>query len=375
MDWPVIVPGWSRVFPGEVFQSPRPVKNHYRYQVLSRLDPSKVEAPSKKERGWALQLPRYGSRKLIRLGRQWRENSDSDLQILEIAERFFKDNGFVYTLEPGIMDEYEPIEDFIFNKRRGFCEHFASAFTLLMRAAGIPSRMIVGYQGGEYNPVGKYLLVRQSDAHAWAEVWLEDKGWQRIDPTAWVSPERIQYGVDLSQSLSGIQGLNDEERSSAIERALKKNVFARIFNFFKQHWDNINYKWDVWIISYDRFRQRDFFRGLGFEAVDRFALIITLIIIVPIFFYSVSYLLKRQTLSRDPLLKIYQKFCRKLEKDGLSRLRWEGPLHFQRRSLEKFPDRASPIQSFNELFIKMRYGLTPVNKTNLNKLKQLYRHI
>jgi protein-glutamine gamma-glutamyltransferase len=375
LDWPVVMPGWSRIYPGEVFQAPRTVKGHYRYLVLSQANPSKLEPPTEKESGWALQLPREGSHRIIELGRKWRQESNSDQQILEKARQFFKQEGFAYTLNPGLMDAQEPIEDFLFNKRRGFCEHYSAAFALLMRAAGIPSRMVLGYQGGEYNPVGKYFLVRQSEAHAWVEIWLQDEGWQRIDPTGWVSPERIQYGVDLSQSLSGIQNLNEEERSSAIQRALNKNIFSRIFSFIKQHWDNINYKWDVWIISYDRLRQRDFFKGLGFETVNRFALIIALIVIIPIFFYSVSYILKRQTLSRDPLLKIYQKFCAKLSKEGIVRLQWEGPVHFQQRAIEKFPDRAAKIKQFNHLFIELRYGRTGTNKARIKELKHLLRRM
>src|SRR5690606_13368344 len=99
-----------------------------------------------------------------------------------------------YTLTPPLLGEH-PVDDFLFNTRSGFCEHYASAFAFLMRAAGIPARVVTGYQGGEVNPIGGYLIVRQSEAHAWVEVWLEGRGWVRIDPTAAVSPLRVESGI------------------------------------------------------------------------------------------------------------------------------------------------------------------------------------
>jgi hypothetical protein len=372
LDWPAVIPGWSKILPGKVFQSRRAVKSHYRYRVLSRFDPAVLGTISDKEMGWALQLPRSNNLRLIQLGRTWREQSDTDEGVLQKAEQYFKTSGFVYTLNPGLMDTDEPIEDFLFNQRRGFCEHYASAFTMLMRAADIPARIILGYQGGEFNPVGKYLLVRQSEAHAWVEVWLEDSGWQRIDPTAWVAPERIEYGVDVSQAISNLGDLSEADRSLAVQDALKENILTKIYKFFKHHWDNINFQWDVWIISYDRYRQRDFFRELGFEDVGRAGLLAAMVLIVPLFFVTVSFLLKRQTLSTDPLLKLYKRFCLKLKKAGLQRLHWEGPVHFQERAMEKFPDKAETIRQVTGLFVHLHYGRLEVTKS---RLKQLKRHI
>jgi protein-glutamine gamma-glutamyltransferase len=204
-------------------------------------------------------------------------------------------------------------------------------------------------------------------------VWLENKGWQRVDPTAWVAPERIQYGMDISQSLAAQGYLNDKNRLEAIENALKPNLFKRILTFFKQHWDNINYKWDVWIISYDNSRQHDFFKSLGFEDIDRFGLFALMVIVVPLFFFIVSVILKRQTLSTDPLLRIYQRFCHKMAKAGLQRLRWEGPLHFQVRAIKRFPDKSQQIKQITDLFIQLHYGPGTVTKGQLKELKRQVR--
>jgi transglutaminase-like putative cysteine protease len=373
LDWPVVVPGWSRTLPGGIFQTRRSIRSHYRYRVLSRFDPAELGDLPGNQRRWAMQFPTGSNRRIRELGRSWGDQAGSDEEILQLAERFFKESDFVYTLNPGLMESNEPLEEFLFNERRGFCEHYASAFTMLMRAAGVPARVVIGFQGGEFNPVGNYLLVRQSDAHAWSEVWLEGKGWRRIDPTAWVAPERIEFGMDVSRNISSLGNLSDEDRIAAIQRAQNPGIFEKIYKFFKHHWDNINYKWDVWIISYDRDKQRDFFRDLGFENIGRFGLLIAALFVVAVFFFSISFLLRRQILSTDPLVRLYQKFCLKLGKSGLQRMRWEGPIHYRDRAIDKFPDKADLILAITDLFIHLRYGRLDVTKARLNQLKRQIR--
>jgi transglutaminase-like putative cysteine protease len=370
LDRPVVPPPWTGVLPGGIFQTPRPLKSIYRYQVLSTLNPGDSGALDEVMRSWTLQLPRRGGRRIIALGRQWRSSASTDVEIVSMAEAYFKQRGFVYTLKPGKMDEDDPFDDFLFNKQRGFCEHYAGAFALLMRAAGVPARVIVGYQGGEYNSVGKYLEVRQSEAHAWTEVWLEGNGWQRVDPTAWVSPERLEYGVEMSETLSSMRDLSQESREEEIRRRLRGNIFNRVWKFIKYHWDNINYNWDVWIISFDRFRQREFLKDLGLESVDRLGLLGAVVVIIPSLFFLLSYLLKRQALSTDPVLKLYQVFCLKLDRAGLQRLRWEGPIHYEQRAVKKFPQKAKAIRQFTGLFVQLRYGRLEAGKPHLKELKR-----
>lgn len=375
LDRVVVQPSYTGTLPGGIFQTPRPVRSHFRYRVMSRLDALAEEEISETLERWSLQLPADRCARIKLLGKEWRENAGSNREIIETARAYFQDNGFVYSLSPGMMDYEEPFEDFLFNKRQGFCEHFAGAFAMLMRAAKVPARVVAGYQGGSFNEVGNYLQVRQSDAHAWTEVWLEDGGWTRIDPTSWVAPNRIIYGAEVNRSLANMTLTNEADQEEALRRALGGNFFKRIFRFFKEHWDNINYKWDVWIISYDRFRQRDFFKGLGFEQTGRLGLLGALVIIIPTLFFLLSYLLKRQALSSDPLLKLYQVFCSKMKKAGVQRLRWEGPLHYQHRVLKKLPKKAGVIGKFNDLFIHMRYGKLPVTKPRLKELKRHLRKL
>jgi hypothetical protein len=380
LDRPVSSPRWTRAYPGNVFQSLWDLKTPIRYGVLSRPDAGLSFLP-RVERNWALGLPEDLNSNIMALGKKWRGSASTIDDILRQAENYFKENGFVYTLNPGQMDQDDPLGDFLFNKRQGFCEHFAASFTLLMRAAGVPSRVVVGYQGGEYNPVGKYLEVRQSEAHAWAEVWVKEEdprlavtdrkpGWQRVDPTAWVSPERIEYGLEMSQEI--LANLTGGDREEAIQKALRGNIFKRAWKFLKNHWENIKYKWDAWIITYDIFQQRNFLSSLGLGRVDRLSLLLAIIILVPILLFIISFLLKRKALSSDPLVRLYLRFCLKLERLGIQRLRWEGPVHFQHRAVERFPKKAEVIEQVTDLFVHLRYGRLAVTK---ERLKQLKRHI
>jgi transglutaminase-like putative cysteine protease len=380
LDRPVRSPRWTRALPGNIFQSLWDLKTPIRYGILSRPDAGLSFLP-KVHKKWALELPEDLSPRIVALGRQWRDNAASVDDIIRQAENYFKENGFVYTLNPGQLDQEDPLADFLFNKRQGFCEHFAASFTLLIRAAGVPARVVVGYQGGEYNPVGKYLEVRQSEAHAWAEVWVKDEeteldetdsktGWQRVDPTAWVSPERIQYGLEMSQQI--LANLAGEDREEAIQQALRGNIFKKTWKFLKNHWENIKYKWDTWIITYDIFQQRNFLSRLGLGRVGRLSMLLAILILIPILLFIISFILKRKSLSSDPVVKLYLRFCLKLERLGIQRLRWEGPIHFEHRAVEKFPKKAKIIQQVTNLFVHLRYGRLEVSK---ERLKQFKRHI
>jgi len=383
LDRPVRSPRMTRSFPGNIFQSLWDVKTPIRYGVYSRPDAGLSFLP-RVEKNWALELPEDLNPRIIALGKKWRDNASTIDDILRQAENYFKDNGFLYSLNPGQMDPADPLGDFLFNKRHGFCEHFAASFALLIRAAGVPARVVVGYQGGEYNPVGKYLEVRQSEAHAWAEVWVKEEdprlavkdkktGWQRIDPTAWVSPERIEYGLEVSQDI--LSGLTGADREEAIQKALRGNIFKKVLKFLKNHWENIKYKWDAWIITYDIFQQRNILSSLGLGRMDRLSLLLVIIILIPILLFVISFVLKRKSLSSDPLVRLYLRFCSKLERLGLQRLRWEGPVHFQQRAVEKFPKKAEVIQQVTDLFVHLRYGRLAVTKERLKQLKRVIRRL
>jgi transglutaminase-like putative cysteine protease len=198
LDVPVDAPEGALMGPDHTLWSNKPIDQTVHYRVASALDyrlaPERLDP---RLRAAALELPDGFDPGARALAERWRsEAGANDAAIIRDALALFHDGGFVYDLDAPPLDR-NSIDDFLFNTKTGFCEHYASAFTFLMRAAGIPARVVVGYQGGYWNAFAHYLLIRQSDAHAWSEVWLAGRGWVRVDPTAAVS--RVVLGIPAAQ--------------------------------------------------------------------------------------------------------------------------------------------------------------------------------
>lgn len=188
----------------------------------------------------------------------WQESGGNAEQYIQAAYLYFKKQGFAYTLKPPLLNSVNTTDEFIFSSKQGFCEHYSDAFVMLMRAAGLPARVVVGYQGGEFNEEGGFWQIRSKDAHAWAEVWLPEKQvWKRVDPTSAVAANRIDGSID--EALSG-----DESGIS-----IKNNAFTRYL-------DQGRYYWQAWIVDYDSNRQQTLFSYLGFERVTPLAIIIVM---------------------------------------------------------------------------------------------------
>ena len=166
---------------------------------------------------------------------------------------FFAQGGFEYTLTPQRLGR-DSIDELLFSTRQGFCGHYASAFVDLMRAGGVPARVVTGYQGGEWNPIGHYLTVRQSDAHAWAEVWLPERGWLRADPTAVVAPQRLSREMLAFEDSGG-----DGERLRGS---------ARWLAIVLQTWDTVNFWWQDDVVGFNFTRQLKVANWLGFGDRD-----------------------------------------------------------------------------------------------------------
>ena len=232
---------------------------------------------------------------------------------------YFNSNGFVYTLNPDLLGD-NAMDDFLFNTKRGFCEHYASAFVYLMRAAGIPARVVIGYQGGKMNPLDNYMIVRQSDAHAWAEVWLDDH-WQRVDPTAAVSPDRVEQGILNAGLEQNRLPLLFTTNSSLIKNA------AFLYDSFQN-------KWNQWVIGFDQKKQNDLLRLLGFDNTAPSNLIFLLIIFLTSTGLLVAWLLLKQKPTKtDKVQHYYNLFCHKLATRGMPRRLNEGPKDFENRIL------------------------------------------
>lgn len=319
-----------------------PVNTRLRYQARSfltyklqpRLDPA--------ARTLALQLPANGNPRTLALGREWAASGAAPAAIAQRALDMFRRQEFVYTLAPPLLGR-DSVDEFLFSARRGFCEHYAGSFVFLMRAAGIPARVVTGYQGGQVNPLANYMIVRQSDAHAWTEIWLENKGWTRIDPTAAVSPQRIEIG------LSALPGNEPVPLLARGEHGWLRNIYLS--------WDAINNGWNQWVLGYNQQRQMELLsRLLGTElSVKQMAggMVVSVMLIM----LAIGWSMLRGNVQRmDALQGAYLEFLRKLARAGIVRHPHEGPLEFGRRAADALPDKARAITGITARYARLRYG-------------------
>ena len=294
----------------------------------------------------------------IALGQELALRYQNPEDIVQHALSMFRNQNYVYTLKPPILRDNE-VDRFLFDSKRGFCENYAGSFALLMRTAGIPSRIVTGYQGGEFNQVGKYLIVRQSDAHAWTEVWLEGKGWVRVDPTAAVSPSRIERGLD--------EALPDEISGFRIKN--RNPLFGNLL----YSWDNLQHSWNDWVINYDQNKQRDFLRDLevGIEDLGDmvFALIAMLLSVTGGYWFISWY---RERPGKPEIYEIYlNRLLKKLKKIGLEKHPSEDTRAFMQRIESSDLEQQSQVSGFIDLYNLIKYGRGQVDTLSLSRLRGL----
>lgn len=322
-----------------------------------------VEAPLPSAMRQAdLHLPQGRNPRTLELARRLRASAVDDEAFVDAVLTMFREQEYYYTLEPPRL-ERDSVDDFLFNTRRGFCEHFASAFTTIARAAGIPARIITGYHGGEFNPMGGYLIVRQSDAHAWSEVWIDGKGWTRVDPTAAVSPARIEGGIDAAMS--------DTE---PVPGRIIRN--SRVLSSIRLAWDAANTFWNNQIIEFSAAHQRWLANKVGLDELGWRELGIAMAITLGAFFTILSgYLAWRfRPRARDPVRQVYEELCRKFAKANLPRLPHEGPSDYLNRLAAANPKIARDLSEAREIYVDLRYGPSP-NPSNLSRLKFLVNEL
>lgn len=330
-----------------------PVHERMLYSMTSFLD-FRTPPVGSAERSRNLALPNSGNGRARALALSWRAQQQGDANVARHALAWFSSEAFYYTLQPPLLGA-EIVDDFLFNTRRGFCEHYASSFVFLMRAAGIPARVVTGYQGGEAN--GGYTIVRQSDAHAWAEIWLPERGWTRIDPTAAVAPQRVEQGLH-----------------AAIEDADELPFLARRSGSFWRAatlaWDRVNNAWNIGVLAYGPERQKEFLSRLGFGRVDWQQMVIamfaalTIILLIGLLFAQ-----RKMRKKIDPIALAYHRFCDKLARRGLVRAQHEGPLQFTQRAAREHHDVGSHFIQIGNLYANLRYGAAqPVQVDELRRL-------
>ena len=306
----------------------------------------------------SLQLPINKHPKTVALGEKWREEIRQPELIVKRALRMFNEENFYYTLKPPLLPG-DNTDEFLFNTRQGFCEHYAAAFVTLMRAAGIPARVVTGYLGGTLNPIGNYLVVYQRDAHAWAEVWLKNSGWTQVDPTSVVAPARVEQGIE--EALPG-------ELTDVPSVFGSNDISRHVWITLRYTWDSINNQWNQWFISYGPKRQQKFLQFFGFENIDLQWLAFAMMTLIAVFFLLLAYWFGRQPgHTRDPARLYYDKFCSKLGTVGIKRKTYEGPEDFARRIATSRVKLKNASNLITALYISVRYG---DDKSKLDELRR-----
>lgn len=348
VDMPAQIPFGSYLTPEYQLMSDEPVNQLFRYSVSSY--PSyRLEAHNPPKARY-VSLPTRSAPKAQLLVRQWQQQIHRPEKMVAKALDFFRTQPFYYSRNPPLLPD-NPVDEFLFKTRRGYCEHFAASFTVLMRLAGIPARVVTGYYGGEVNPISDYVIVRQSRAHAWSEVWLEGKGWTRVDPTSVIPESRVESVEDLSR----IQPLS--RRVLLTTRLDWLGESMQQLNFL---WDAVNNRWNQWVVGFNDEKQRDIMAWLGLEKVGSYALVVLLAVGSSLFLLFASLILMRpRQQKQSPVQRLYSRFCRKMAKRGLTRSANEGALDFAKRVAQQFPAIKSAVFAIAEDYYRVRYADQP----------------
>lgn len=341
-----------------------PIRNTLRYQLSSHLGTSLGRELNAYWKGRYTKIPENSNPRTQQLAKSMLASASSKREYIDDVLRMYNQEAFIYTLKPPKLGAHG-IGEFVLESKRGFCEHYAGSFVFMLRAAGIPARVVVGYQGGEYNPRGNYFSVRQFDAHAWTEVWLEGQGWVRFDPTSAVAPERIERGLEAA-----VEGENTFLSGSPLS----------IFRYRQLLWltdlrlqmDAIGHYWDAWVIGYTPETQLSFLsKYLG--GIDKQQVYF---LMLGVFFgilgtIGIFVLAKRSTAVRHPIDVQYQKFCTILKKIGYPRLYGEGPNDYALRVSREIPNIKKEVLAVTQAYVNAAY-IDSVDP-DLKELKQAVR--
>jgi len=351
LDRPIkAVPG-AILARGDYLSSVQPIRKPRRYDVVS--SDFTVSEITAKERAEALEVPASITPAVRDLAHSWTAQNRDSRGVVSSALQFFRTQGFSYSLTPG---EYADLDEFLFRRRVGFCEHYAASFATLMRLAGIPARVVVGYLGGEYNDLGHFFLVRQADAHAWCEVWLPESGWTRVDPTSAVAPGRAS--LDLTSFLE-TRVASDEigtSKTALLAQLLRSGLFTNV----RFLWQTLSYEWDTRLLAFDADVQDIFLTSTGIASRGTLFLVVEILLVAIALLAIYFAWMQRRTRSRVDRVKVlYEYFCRKTARLGVPRDPCEGPLDFALRAAQSLPNESNRIRQIAERYILLRYAPQP----------------
>ncbi len=356
LDVPLEAPAQALLGPHRELLANRPINDTIVYSVRSALSYRLQPQLSEAGRQLGLQLPAGFNPRALALAARWREQyGPNDAAVIKAALSLFHDGGFNYTLSPAPLGR-DSVDDFLFATHEGFCQHYASAFTVLMRAAGIPARVVTGYQGGYWNALGNYLLVRQSDAHAWSEVWLPELGWTRVDPTAAVRPERVNLGA---------------AGASGAASAWSPNGW---WLDLRNHWDIVNRWWNQGVIGFDALRQHGLLTPFGLRDTDPGTLGLLLAIVGTLFAaMGLAWALWTRP-PADPLRAAMQSLERRLAAVDVARRHSEGPQHFFSRAARALPAQRVELDRLMRTYLELRYAYDEPPANLVKNFRQAVQH-
>ncbi len=352
LDIPTRVPGQTSLSPDLVLSGITAGKPLIRYTVESSLlYRNKIISPQQKQRGAEL-LPGIVTRRIERLIDQFRDalgaKASDATAFSNMIFRHFNELPFSYTLRPALLTSNAPVDEFLFETREGFCEYYAASYATLMRAAGFPARIVIGYLGGEYNPRANQLTIRQSDAHAWAEYWSESDGWIRADPTAAIAPERIQSPInyDLSMSADG----------NVRYMPLQLEFLEILLRETRWYSALAKQQWDRWFVGFDQNRQRLLLQSLGMEKFSLHTVAVTgFLVSLAVLVSIVIVFIRRDVNDVERSVRLYTQFCKKMARNGVTRENWEGPEDFCNKCVSEFPNLAGEIYRITRIYTSIRY--------------------
>ena len=333
---------------GDYLWSLQPIRKSRRYDVAS--SDFSVKEITAKERAEALEVPASISPAVRDLVHSWTAQNPNSRSVINSALQFFRTQGFSYSLTPG---EYNDLDEFLFRRRVGFCEHYATSFATLMRLAGVPARVVVGYLGGEYNDLGHFYLVRQADTHAWCEVWLPENGWTRVDPTSAVAPGRASFDLTSFLETRIASGQMAARQNGLIARLLRTAVFTNV----RFVWQTLSYEWDTRFLAFDADVQDVLLTSMGIANSGPFLLMLEILLVAIALVASYFAWMQLRTRSRvDRVKALYEYFCRKTARLGVRRDPCEGPLDFARRASQSLANESSRIREIVDTYILLRYA-------------------
>lgn len=365
LEMPTPAPEIGSLEPNLQLLAPKEVIQRMRYQLTSYLD-YRMDGLAPVTRQRNLALPEEINPQTQALGVSWAKAVSTPRAFVDRLLAYLRKEPFYYTLSPPLLGR-NAVDDFLFNTRRGYCEHYASATAFLLRVGGIPARVVTGYLGGEYNSLGSYLIVRQMDAHAWVEAWLDGDGWVRIDPTAVLPPERVsrEQAATWSAQPSRILSLIGPSEGIALE----------IWRNLRRSWDAVNNRWNQFILGYDARRRNALLDHLGLGGLSGEAIALLMGCSILLFLGGLAFqLVGRSSRSRDPLLKDWESFCHQLARIGLARSFDEGPLAYAQRVAVTRPDLAQGVSLVARLYARLRYG-RHASRTGRRHLRRLMRRV